>query len=352
MKLGLDLPGHWPNTGHPIENLFPEMTEAAKLGDQIGFDSFVLAEHHFKDYFGVPGPFCLASYLGAITQRPRIIISVIVLPFHDVRRLAGEITLTDHLTKGRLEVGFGRGGGQYEADRMGVPWDKAREIFDDKLKALVILLRGKDVSYEGPYVSFPSLTIMPPPLQKPHPPLWIAVIRPESAYHAARNGYHVQAASLRRPVAVMKETIDAFRKGAAEAGPQPAPLQISAGQWVYVAKDDEEVTEKLKMAYANHQRFMNLFTTPGIVKGGIVQPIEITDTLDNLRDALIIGTPNYCVDKLLELKELGYDHLVLRTHFGPPHEDIMRSLDRFGEYIMPHLQTSAARAPELVTQEA
>jgi alkanesulfonate monooxygenase SsuD/methylene tetrahydromethanopterin reductase-like flavin-dependent oxidoreductase (luciferase family) len=150
----------------------------------------------------------------------------------------------------------------------------------------------------------------------------------------------------------MKETIDAFRKGAAEAGPQPAPLQISAGQWVYVAKDDAEVTEKLKMAYANHQRFMNLFTTPGIVKGGIVQPIEITDTLDSLRDALIIGTPNHCVDKLLELKEQGYDHLVLRTHFGPPHEDIMRSLDRFGEYIMPHLRTSAARVPELVTQEA
>ena len=234
---------------------------------------------------------------------------------------------------------------------MGVRWDNAREIFDDKLKALVVLLRGKDVSYDGPYVSFPSLTIMPPPLQRPHPPLWIAVIRPKSAYHAARNGYHVQAASLRRPIAVMKETIDAFRKGAAEAGPQPAPLQISAGQWVYVAKDDADVTEKLKMAYANHQRFMNLFTTPGIVKGGIVQPIEITDTLESLRDALVIGTPNYCVDKLLELRELGYDHLVLRTHFGPPHEDIMGSLDRFGEHVMPHLRTSAARVPELVTQE-
>ena len=129
MKLGLDLPGHWPDTGHPIENLFPEMTEAAKLGDQIGFDSFVLAEHHFKDYFGVPGPFCLASYLGAITERPRIIISVIVLPFHDVRRLAGEITLTDHLTKGRLEVGFGRGGGQDRSRSHGRPLGQCARDF-------------------------------------------------------------------------------------------------------------------------------------------------------------------------------------------------------------------------------
>jgi len=351
MKLGLDLPAHWPDTGHPIENMFPELIEAAKVGDQIGFDAFVLAEHHFKDYFGVPAPFCLASYLAAITDRPRIIISVVVLPFHDVRRLAGEITTTDHLTKGRLEVGLGRGGGQYEADKMGLPFEKSREIFEDKLKGLLVLLRGKDVSYEGPYAKFPALTIMPPPLQKPHPPLWIAIIRPEAAYHCARNGYHVQAASLRRPIAVMKETIEAFRKGVAEAGPQPAPQQISAGQWVYVAKDDAEVREKLKMAYANHQRFMNLYTTPGIVKGGIVQPIQISDTLESLRDALVIGTRNYCIDKLLELKELGYDYLVLRTHFGPPHADIVRSLDRFGEYVMPHLRARTTRTAELVPQE-
>jgi alkanesulfonate monooxygenase SsuD/methylene tetrahydromethanopterin reductase-like flavin-dependent oxidoreductase (luciferase family) len=341
MEIGLDLPAHWPDTGHHIDNLFPELIEAAKFGDQIGFDSFCFAEHHFNDYFVQPAPFALASYVAAITKVPRFIVSVVVLPLHDVRRVAGEIAMTDHLTNGRLEVGFGRGGAQYEFDCFDMPYSKSREIFEDRLKGLLVLFSGKDVSYEGPYTRFPTLTIMPPPLQKPHPPFWMAVIRPEAAYHCARNGYHCQAAALRRDRSIMKEVMAAFRQGAAEAGPRKKPIQISVHQWIYVANDEADVQEKLRMAYANQQRFMNHYTTPGTIIGGITQPIEITDTLDSLRDALIIGTPDFCIERLLALKEAGYDHLILRTHFGPAHEDVMGSLDRFAEHVKPYLGLSS-----------
>lgn len=350
MQLGFDVPAHWPDNGHPIENLFPELIEQAKRAEKIGFDAFFLAEHHFNDYFVQPSPFALASHLAAVTEKPRIIIAVIVLPLHDVRRLAGEITMTDHLTRGRLEVGFGRGGAQYESDCFGLPFEKARESMEDKLEALLVLLKGRDVSYDGPYAKYPEITVMPPPLQKPHPPLWLSVIRTEAAYHCGLQGYSVQTGALRRPIAVQKELIAAFRKGAAESGSKPGAQKISLSQIVYVAKNDSDVKEKLEMVYANQQRFMSQFITAGIVKGGKVVPIEIDDTIKSLSESVIVGSPEYCIDRLLALKELGYDALSLRMNFGPVHEDIMGSLDRFGEHVMPYLGLGSGAAESNVTE--
>jgi alkanesulfonate monooxygenase SsuD/methylene tetrahydromethanopterin reductase-like flavin-dependent oxidoreductase (luciferase family) len=62
MKLGLDLPAYWPDVGVPIERLLPELSEAARRGEEVGFDSLVLAEHHFIDYFVMPAPLVLAAH--------------------------------------------------------------------------------------------------------------------------------------------------------------------------------------------------------------------------------------------------------------------------------------------------
>lgn len=338
MLLGFDMPAHWPNPNHHIDNLFPELIETARLADQIGFDSFCLAEHHFNDYFVQPAPLVLAGYLGAMTTRQRIVVSVMVLPLHDVRRLAGEIAMADQLTNGRLEIGVGRGGAQFEFDCFDMPYDKSREIFEDRLEGLLKLFSGTDVSYKGPYTSYPPVTLMPPPRQRPHPPLWMAIIRPDAAYHCARQGYNVQTGLLRRPFAVALETMDAFQRGAAEFnGPKP---KISVHQWIYVAKDEADTREKLQMAYENQQKFLNHYTTAGTIIGGITEKIKIDGTPEDLRGNLIIGNADFCIERLIKLKEVGYDQMFLRTHFGPAHKDVMGSMDRFAEHVLPKLGLS------------
>jgi flavin-dependent trigonelline monooxygenase, oxygenase component len=343
MHLALDLPAHWPNTGHHIDHLFPELLEVVKLADEIGFDSFALAEHHFNDYFVQPAPLTLAAHIAAITPRQRFIVAVMVLPYHQVQRLAGEIAMTDQLTGGRLEVGFGRGGAKFEADRFGISHQNSREIFDDRLRALLILFSGKDVSYDGLHAKFPPLTIMPPPRQKPHPPFWIAAINPEAIFHCARNGFNVQAAALRRDMAAVREMVKAFRQGVSEARSRtnPGRQKISIHQTVYVAKNDADVEEKMKMIYRNHQLFENHYKNSGEIIGGITQPVEIKETIDDLKKGVIVGKPEYCVDRLLELKELGFDQLIMRTHFGPPVDEVKGSLRRFAEHVMPQLTVSS-----------
>lgn len=342
MQLGLDLPAHSPSANFRIENLFPELVETAKFGERIGFSSFVLPEHHFIDYFVMPAPLVLAAHLAAITQKVRLIISVFALPLHDVRRLAGEITVADHLTNGRIELGFGRGGAGYELDRMGIPADCATDMFNEKRDVLLRLLTEKDIAVEGKFVKFPPLTIMPPPLQKPHPPIWMSVIRAEAAYHCGRNGYNVQTAPLRRSFEATKKVIQAFRDGVAEAKPQNQSQQISLGQWVYVAEDDKDAREKKQIAHDNHRKFMNLFTTPGSVVAGEVQKIDIEDTVEDVGNSAIIGTPDYCVDRIAEHRELGIDHLMIRMNFGASHKDVMGSLDRFAQHVLPEIGISQA----------
>jgi alkanesulfonate monooxygenase SsuD/methylene tetrahydromethanopterin reductase-like flavin-dependent oxidoreductase (luciferase family) len=343
MQLAFDVPVQFPDPSEDIDQLFPQAVECAKLADQIGFDMFTLAEHHFNDYFVQPTPLVLATHLAAVTSVPRILVSVFVLPYHDVQRLAGEIAMTDQLTRGKLEIGFGRGGAQFEADRFNIPHDKSREIFEDRFKALLVLFSGKDVSYEGPYTKFTTLTIMPPPFQKPHPPIWKSIIDPKLAYYCARDGYGVICGLLRRPFSVAVESKQAFDQGIAELKDKSKKPRIALYQWVYVAKDEVEVKRTLETAYRSHQKFMNHYVTPGYVVGGITQPIEIDGTPEDLRNNLIIGTPDFCVDRLLELKSLGYDDYSIRMNFGPNHQDVMRSLDRFGEHVYPHLGHSRVR---------
>src|SRR5262249_55515592 len=154
-----------------------------------------------------------AGFLGARYPRQRLIVAVLILTLHDVRRVAGEINMADQLTNGRLEVGFGRGGAQYELDCFNVDFGKSREIFDDRLQALRKLYSGKDVSYDGPHPSYPKITIMPPPRRRPHPPFWLACMRPEATYHCARNGYNVQVGVGRRDPELIREFFAAFRQG-------------------------------------------------------------------------------------------------------------------------------------------
>jgi alkanesulfonate monooxygenase SsuD/methylene tetrahydromethanopterin reductase-like flavin-dependent oxidoreductase (luciferase family) len=83
--------------------------------------------------------------------------------------------------------------------------------------------------------------------------------------------------------------------------------------------------------------FENHYKNSGQIIEGITQPVEIKETIDDLRKGVIVGKPEYCIERLLELRELGFDQLIMRGHFGPPHEEVKGSLRRFAEYVMPHL---------------
>ncbi len=147
-----------------------------------------------------------------------IVTAVLVLPFHDMRRLAGEICQADCLTGGRLQLGVGRGAFRYEFDRMGIPFEEAKPRFAESLQVLIKLLSEEEVSWQGTYYNFDTLTITPRPVQRPHPPIWIAALNSESIADATRRGFSVMTTPLRDAFGVARDQALAFRQAMSEMG--------------------------------------------------------------------------------------------------------------------------------------
>ena len=196
MEFSLFLSCYHPDTGEPSAEVYDDMLEMAQAAERLGYCGLTVPEHHFMNILMSPSPLMLAVRVASVTRSLPITTSVVALPLNDMRRLAGEIALADILSGGRIQIGVGRGAFPYEFERFGVDFDKSREIFDESLDVLQALLSGEEVSWEGDYYRFKDVTIMPRPLQKPHPPIWIAAMAPMALYHSAKRGLNIQTTPL------------------------------------------------------------------------------------------------------------------------------------------------------------
>lgn len=337
MDIGFYLPAHWHDTSRHAVHMYREMLVEARAAEELGFSSLHIPEHHFINYLTHPHPLITAARVAAETKHLPIVTAVLVLPFYDVRRLAGEIALADCLTEGRLEVGVGRGAFNYEFGRFGVPAEESRERFDEALLVLRKLLTEEEVSFKGRWYDFPPLTITPRPLQQPHPPIWIAALTPPAIYHSALAGYDVMTMPLRTEVDGPLKQARAFAEARRELGPGRR-RRLSMLQFVYVAKDRADAEEKLRICHVAQRRFHNVFSTPGDVRGGDIQPIDIELTLEALAERTVIGTIDECHEKLSVYADLGLDEMVVNMSFGTPHRDVLGSMERLSQHILPHLK--------------
>jgi alkanesulfonate monooxygenase SsuD/methylene tetrahydromethanopterin reductase-like flavin-dependent oxidoreductase (luciferase family) len=344
MDFGFYLPCYWPDMSIPAQVMYDEMLEEAKAAEELGYISLTIPEHHFINYLTHPNPLLTAVRVASVTKKIPLISAVLVLPFYDIRRLAGEIAQADCLTHGRIQLGVGRGAFRYEFDRFNVPVEESRERFDDALNLLIKLLTEEEVGWDSKYYKFDPITITPRPVQRPYPPIWIAALAEGAIQGCVRRGFHVMTTPLRDPFSAVKMQSDAFFS----VLPPGSSQRLSMLRMGFVTKNEADTQAKLRVAYENHQRFVNVFTTPGTVRNGSIKPIEVSETLDDIRKSLIIGSPQECVDKLGHYADLGIHDIQVNMNFGANHADVMGALERFAVHVMPHFKNrSSARAKEL-----
>jgi len=163
-------------------------------------------------------------------------VAVSVLPFHHPLVAAEEYAMLDQLSGGRLVLGAGSGYLKHEFEGFYLaPWEK-RARFDEALKILVQAWEGKPFSYHGLYHHVENARIAVTPLQKPHPPLWIAILQPEAAYHVGKQGQNIMLI----PYATcetkddLKVIIDAYYRGYTEAAHAGQP-DIAVALHTYVS---------------------------------------------------------------------------------------------------------------------
>lgn len=335
MDFSLFLSCYFPDTTQPASRMYGQMLEMAQAAEQLGYCGVTVPEHHMINILMNPNPMTLAVKVASVTERIPITAAVVVLPLHDMRRLAAEIALADILTDGRIQIGAGRGAFPYEFIRYGVPFEDSREIFDESLDVLEALLTKEDVSWEGKYYNFDPLTIMPRPLQQPHPPIWIAAMAPASLYHSAKRGFNVQTTPLTGTMNLAEQQTRSFFEGAGDSVRDRTP-RLSLLRVGFCTRDDAHTEEILDLAQTYWQRFDNVFKSNGTVRGGAIDLVELNDTREQLADRLFVGTPEQLIEKLQVYADLGVHEINLNMCLGATHEDLMDSIERLASHVLPH----------------
>ena len=316
---------------------FQNMIDQAILAEKLGYATISIPEHHLVNVLMMPSPLQMAVKIATLTKKINISTSVTVLPLHDMRTFAGEVATADILTEGRLILGVGRGAFAWEMKRLGMPIEKSKEKFIESLKVLQMLLKDKEVSYHGKYYQFEPITIMPRPISDPVP-IMIAAMDLNSIKDAASRGFHVQSTVLSGTKELLLERVNAFKEGCLEIGEKGKLLKLSMQRMLYAAKDEKDAKEKNKLAYEYYKRFDNVFTGPGKVKEGEIEPLPRKQSLQELTQNLLICPPSEMIDKLSIYAEAGVDEIIISAGFGQSQNEMIDSMHRISEEVIPYFK--------------
>ena len=333
------LTSYMPNTNIGSKIHFDNMLNESVIAEKLGYTTVSIPEHHLINILMMPSPLQMAVKIASITKKINITTGIVVLPLHDMRTYAGDVSTADILTDGRLILGVGRGAFPWEMKRLGTPIEISKEKFTESLDVLQLLLKNKEVSYQGKFYNFDPLTIMPRPISNPVP-MMVAAMNLESIKDAATRGFHVQSTVLSGTKDLLLSRVNAFKEGCEILGEKGKLLKLSMQRMAYLAKDDNDAKEKIKMAYEYYKRFDNMFTGPGKVKEGSVDPLEREQSLEELKENLLICTLNEMIDKLSIYAETGVDEVILSSSFGQSHNDLIQSMYRIGENVIPYFKKS------------
>jgi len=336
MEFSVQLSADYPVKEYGGDRVYADMLDQARLAERMGFDAVSVTEHHLINVLMMPAPLTFAVKIAAETKRIKIMTSVVVLPLHDMRVFAGEVIVADIFTEGRLMLGVGRGAFKYEMERLDVPMEETRERFDESLDVLQALLRDEEVSWDGKYYKFDPITVMPRPVRSGGPQMMMAVMNHEGIYHCTKRGFHIQTTPLSGDHAMLVDQVTGFTRAKAEMGAEAEHLTLSLSRVGQTAKTPAERQRKLEAAYRYYSRFDNVFTGPGIVENGMIKELPRKQTMEQMEESLLFGSPQEIIDKLEPYQELGVDRLILSPNFGLEQSETMDSLQCFAEEVMPH----------------
>ena len=335
----------------PMQAVVGHTTEMVQMADQAGFDIVWAAEHHAIEMTIAPGPFQLLAHFAANTDRIRLGTGVVVAPYWHPIKLAGEAALLDHLSGGRLEFGIGKGAYQREFDRLagGIHQNQGVPMMLEMLPALKALWQG-DYAHEGEYWSFPAATSCPKPLQQPHPPIWVAARDPGTFNAAVKEGYSVMTWGLTRPFSEVETYMGHFETALANNPDLARPRFMTMRHTgIFTKQSDADIFTDAVIRQG--RQFENLFRTLAPVVNGFPQepdPSLLTNqgdyTPENLRQNLIIGTPDEAIEKLKAYEALGVDHFCYNSSYGLPMAEQKKSLQLFIDEVLPAFQDSGSKA--------
>jgi natural product biosynthesis luciferase-like monooxygenase protein len=255
MRCGLFyLPTSLPATRAEGAQRFGRIVEQISFGEQIGFDSVWLAEHHFHAFAGIfSAPPVIGAAIAQRTTKMRIGTAVLLLPYHNPLRVAEDYATLDCLSGGRVEFGIGHGFVKWEALTFGIPLEDLRERFKENLEVVLKAWSETKLHYKGRFHEFSGIEVYPRPVQEPHPTVWMAATTSvESFEFSGAQGFHMMLIPFLNEVEELRAKMAAYFAARRAAGHNPATARVLGVYHVYVGESSIEARATAEVGLAEY----------------------------------------------------------------------------------------------------
>ena len=338
--------------GQNAPDRYREVLYQIELAEDLGFDSVWLGELHFDAALGImPSINIMAASIAQRTSRMRIGLGVSIIPMHDPLLNAEEAAMVDNLSDGRLEFGVGRGVLTFY-DPFRIKPQESRERYAEALDIIVGAWTQDPFSYEGKHFQVREASLVPKPVQQPHPPLTVAASGSQGVFDvAAKRGMGVMAGLFLTPMETLKDRAATYRQVESDAGLPPKPEFMKILQPTFVSEtvaDAQEATRASVDQYFDALK-INLDSPAG---NRIIEAVPEYSHFKEARDehshAQIVKkgmdlylTPDKTTERLNWFKsELPVGEMLHWFEMGGlvPHEKIVDSMKLFAKEVIPNFR--------------
>lgn len=367
MKFGLfyelQLPRPWDEGAE--QRLYLEALEQIEIADRVGIDHAWAVEHHFlEEYSHCSAPEVFLANAAARTSRIRLGhgIRQVIGNYNHPARTAEVISTLDLVSGGRVDFGIGEGATRMELAGFGVPARTKRDLSLEAAEQIANMMAMTPYpGYSSPSFELPCRNVIPKPVQKPHPPMWMACTNRDTIRVAASHGLGVLAFSFVDPRDA-RSWCDAYYDTI--TGDHCVPLGHSVNPNLAmvtgfsVHPDRATAVERGKEHFEFFGFALNSLVASDTVPGRTrlwerYQEHRASQIQTGIEAGPGIGTPDDIRQQLRDFEQAGVDQVIFMQQCGRArHEHICESIERFATEVLPEFaereqQGAAARAERL-----
>lgn len=341
------------------EQYYDEALRLSVLADELGYSHVRTVEHYFRPYGGMtPNPVIFLTMVAARTRRIRVVTGAVIPIFNHPIKLAGELAMLDCISHGRLDVGFARAFLPEEFDAFQRSMEESRARYEHGIEAIVKLWTTDNVVHEDPFYRFGPVSMMPRPVQQPHPPIFVAAIgTPQSFEWAGRQGHNLMIVPYISKFEDVQGNLRLYRETFVQHHPGAHARKTQMSFHFHVAPTDEQAQAE---ARPHMDQYLQVFRESASAWQGRASSnyqgySAVVQELDRMsfdravsETRAFIGSPETVARQIEQiLQTFGGVEPSLQVLYGNmPYEQAERSLRLFAREVMPRFQQSSDLATE------
>ncbi|MFD1951528.1 LLM class flavin-dependent oxidoreductase [Sphingomonas arantia] len=331
---------HLDQSGDDLSKHYSERLRFIEECDRTSLYSYHVAEHHGTPHGLASSPNLFLAAAAQRTARIRLGPMVMLLPLYHPLRAFEEICMLDQISRGRLDLGVGKGAVPMEHEFFGISSNELSERYEETLSIVLTAMAGGELNYDGNHYQFNDVPIELRPFQLPHPPLWCGTSNPATVSWAAKTNVHMLCLGPNNGVRALNDLYLSHRHAQSETGPEPFRGML---RMIVIAETDARARALAAPAY----RYWYETLTALWRHKGITPPYRINAEIDSAiaADMVLVGSAATVRDQLCRhLEETGVNYVSVHALFGNlPVDAALDTISALEADVMPRCQSSDAR---------